>query len=67
MTTKRAQIQIWHIPKYISLAIVDGVNRSTERGQCQNDVALRIPDQSKDTSETGKVQVAKFQTKNCNL
>ena len=51
---KRAPIEIEHIPKYISLAIVDCVNRSTERAPCQNDVALRISDQLKDTSETRK-------------
>jgi hypothetical protein len=60
MTTKRAQIAIQHIPKYISLAIVDCVNRPTARGQCQNDVALRIPDQLKDTSEKRKIISSKI-------
>jgi hypothetical protein len=52
MTPKRAQIEIQNISKYINFAIVDCVIRSTERAKCQNDVALRIPDQLKDISET---------------
>jgi hypothetical protein len=60
MTMKRAPNEIQHIPKYISLATADCVNRSTERVLCQNDVALRIhvalriPGQLKDTSKTRK-------------